>query len=65
MNEPIHCKILWEIKKIESGNDHSIEKDNKFWLFPLLESDLYGWNFETDAQVIQETQTIFGRIPKE
>ncbi len=36
-----------------------------FWLFLSLKRELHGWNFETDAQVIQEIQMIFGCILKE
>ncbi len=35
-----------------------------FSLFPSLKCELCGGNFETDAQVIQETQTIFRLISK-
>ncbi len=41
------------------GNDRSVERG---W---LLKCKPCGWNFGTNAQVIQETQTIFGHIPKE
>ncbi len=36
-----------------------------FWLFLSLKCELHGHHLETDTQVIQETQMIFGRIPKE
>ncbi len=35
-----------------------------FWLFPSLICELCGQKFETDAQVIRESQTIFEHIPK-
>ncbi len=36
-----------------------------FWLLTSLKHELCGWNLKTDAQVFQETQMIFGHIPKE
>ncbi len=36
-----------------------------FWLFSSLKCELCTWNFETNAQGIQETKTIFGCIPEE
>ncbi len=36
-----------------------------FWLFLPLKHKLCSRNFKTDAQVIKETQMIFGHIPKE
>ncbi len=38
---------------------------SKFWLFLSLKCELRDQNFETDAQVIQQTQKILERIPKE
>ncbi len=35
-----------------------------FKLFPLLKHELCDWNFEMDAEMIQENQKIFGRILK-
>ncbi len=35
-----------------------------FWLFLSLKRNMRCLNFETDAQAIQETQIIFGWIPK-
>ncbi len=36
-----------------------------FWQFPSLKRELHSSNLRTDAQEIQETQKIFGRILKE
>ncbi len=58
--------ILREINKIESWNGLICWKRfSKFWLFPYLKRELHDWNFEIDAQVIQEIQMIFGCIRKE
>ncbi len=60
------CKILHETIKIKSGNDCFVERGfPSSGMFRSLKCELCGWNFKTDAQVIQETQSIFGYIPKE
>ncbi len=38
---------------------------SKFWLFLSLKHKLRGQNFKIDAQLIQKTQPMLGRIPKE
>ncbi len=62
MQEWLECQNTEEMKHPQySQNLVSCE----FWLFPSLKYELRGWNFESDAQVIQETNMIFGHIPKE
>ncbi len=67
--------VLDCIKLLKSGLWHNIEVTkyplysldltlSNFWLFPLSKHELCGWNFETDAQVIQGTHTICRHIPK-
>ncbi len=53
------------LKKLKVEMIALLKEAFKFGFFSSLKCEVCGQNFETDAKVIQETQIIFGHIPKE